>query len=145
MDLLGSSSETTATIEGTYNASPYALAAGLATFTILRDGGIERLYELGDRMRAALADAIGSSKIDACITGLGSEWMIYFRRDPPANYRQACDVDTQKAEAFREAMFHAGILEPPFPSSDRRLCISLTEEDLDLTAAAAAKALATLS
>jgi glutamate-1-semialdehyde 2,1-aminomutase len=145
MDLLGSASEKTATIEGTYNASPYALAAGLATLEILRDGGIERLYNLGDRLRASLADAVGASGVDACVTGFGSEWMIYFRREPPKNYAEACEGDTGRAEAFRRAMFEAGILEPPFPSSDRRLCIAMTEADVDATARAAVTALAEIA
>ena len=35
MQYLGPRSETTAAMEGTHNASPYALAAGLATIEIL--------------------------------------------------------------------------------------------------------------
>jgi glutamate-1-semialdehyde 2,1-aminomutase len=141
MDLLGSASDTTATIEGTYNASPYAMAAGLATLEILREGGIERLYELGERLRAGLAQAIAGAGVEACVAGWGSEWAVYFRAEPPPNYREVLDSDTERAEAFRLAMVEAGILEPPFTLSDRRLCLATSEGDVDETVKAAAQAL----
>lgn len=141
MDLLGSASEKTATIEGTYNASPYALAAGLATLEILRDGGVERLYALGDRLRAGLSDAVGASGAPACVTGWGSEWMIYFSERPPRNYREVLATDTDLAERFRLAMLDEGILEPPFAASDKRLCIALSEADVDATVEAAVRAI----
>jgi len=145
MDLLGSASETNATIEGTYNASPYAMAAGLATLEILRDGGIDRLYELGDLLRAGLARAIAESDVEACVTGWGSEWAIYFCATPPRNYNDVLESATERAEAMRLAMFEQGILEPPFAMSDRRFCLALSESDVEETVDAAAAALATLS
>jgi glutamate-1-semialdehyde 2,1-aminomutase len=142
MDLLGSASETNATIEGTYNGSPYLMAAGLATLEILQDGGIERLYELGDRLRAGLSRVVAEADVDACVAGWGSEWAVYFRPDPPRNYNDVLDSDNDRAEAFRRAMFARGILEPPFAASDRRLCLALSDEDIDETVEAAAEALA---
>jgi glutamate-1-semialdehyde 2,1-aminomutase len=141
MDLLGSASETNATIEGTYNASPYGMAAGLATLAILRDGGIERLYALGDRLRAGLAEAIRDAGAGACVAGWGSEWAVYFRREPPRNYREVLESDTGRGERFRQAMLAGGILEPPFPLSDRRLCLATSEADIDETVEVAARAL----
>jgi glutamate-1-semialdehyde 2,1-aminomutase len=145
LGLLGSASEKTATIEGTYNASPYATAAGLAVLAILRDGGIERLYALGDRLRAGLAGAVAASGIPACVTGWGSEWMIYFSAEPPRNYREVGGTDLERHERFRQAMLEEGILEPPFPSSDKRLCIALSETDVDETVEAVARALAAVA
>lgn len=142
MDLLGSASERTATIEGTYNAAPYALAAGLATLAILEDGGVDRLHALGDRLRAGLADVVGAAGADACVTGFGSEWMVYFSAEPPRSYREVLATDTDLAERFRTALLEEGVLEPPFATSDKRLCIALTESDVDETVAAAARALA---
>lgn len=141
MDLLGSASDTTAAIEGTYNASPYAMAAGLATLGILGEGGIERLYALGERLRAGLAEAIAGARVEACVAGWGSEWAVYFRPEPPRNYREVLDSDTERAEAFRLALVEAGILEPPFTLSDRRLCLATSEADIDETVEAAARAL----
>jgi glutamate-1-semialdehyde 2,1-aminomutase len=141
MDLLGSASDVNATLEGTYNASPYAMAAGLATLTILRTGGIDRLFALGDRLRAGLSQAIAESGVEACVVGFGSEWAIYFRKEIPTNYSEAIDTDGDRAETFRRAMLDVGILEPPFVLSDRRLCVAMTETDVDRTVEAVAAVL----
>lgn len=145
MDLLGSASERTATIEGTYNASPYALAAGLATLEVLRDGGVERLYALGERLRTGLARVIADARVSACVTGWGSEWMIYFSPEAPRSYRQVLATDLDLHERFRIALLEEGILEPPFATSDKRLCIALSEADVDQTVVAVARALAAVA
>jgi glutamate-1-semialdehyde 2,1-aminomutase len=142
MDHLGEASPTRVDTNGTYNAQPYALAAGLATLEILRDGGIERLYELGDRMRSGLAQAITDAGVEASAAGLGSEWTLYFRSDPPRNYKEAAhDHDHERGEAYLEAMLEEGVLEPPLVIGDRRLCLATTEDDVDATIEAAARAL----
>jgi glutamate-1-semialdehyde 2,1-aminomutase len=118
------------------------LAAGLATLEILRDGGIERLYALGERLRAGLASAIADAGASACVTGWGSEWMVYFSPDPPQSYRHVLATDLELHERFRVALLAEGILEPPFATSDKRLCIALSEADVDETVASVARALA---
>lgn len=141
MDLLGEGGPDSADSNGTMNAQPYALAAGLATFEILRDGGIERLYELGERMRAGLNQVIASSGVEAVVSGFGSEWALYFRREVPRNYREAAhDHAHERGEAYLEAMLERGVLEPPFVLGDRRLNLATTDEDVDRTIQAAAEA-----
>jgi glutamate-1-semialdehyde 2,1-aminomutase len=144
MDILGSASETNATLEGTYNAAPYGMAAGIATLSVLRDGGVERLNELGDVLRAALGRTIAEVGVDACVAGWGSEWMVYFRADPPRNYREALSSDAARGSAFCEAMHEKGILQPPFPLSDRRLCLATTRADVERTVEAAGEVLGRL-
>jgi glutamate-1-semialdehyde aminotransferase len=75
------------------------------------------------------------------VTGWGSEWAVYFRGEPPRNYNDVLDSDNERAEAFRRAMFARGILEPPFAASDRRLCLALSDEDIEETVEAAADAI----
>ena len=145
MDLLGEGGPDSADSNGTMNAQPYAIAAGRATLGILRDGGIERLYELGERMRAGLREAVSASGVEASVSGFGSEWALYFRSEPPRNYREAAhDHDHERAEAYLAAMLERGILEPPFVLGDRRLNLATTEEDVDRTLEAAAGALASV-
>jgi glutamate-1-semialdehyde 2,1-aminomutase len=133
MELLG----TKTTLDGTHYANPYALAAARATIDILRQGGIERLAELGERLRTGLARAIVDSGVTACITGYGSGFMINFLPEPPVTFRQAAAADFERAEAFRRAMLAAGILLPPFVITDSRLCLATSEDDIDETVAAA--------
>jgi glutamate-1-semialdehyde 2,1-aminomutase len=137
MDLLG----TQVTIDGTYYANPYALAAGIATFDILADGGVDRLWSLGERLRDGLTRVIRDAGVPANVTGIGSGWIINWRSDPPVTFRQAVDADFELGERFRLAMLDAGILLPPYVITDARINLAFTEDDVDETVQAAAAAL----
>jgi glutamate-1-semialdehyde 2,1-aminomutase len=140
MDLLG----TAVTIDGTYYANPYATAAALATLDRLEAGGVERLWQLGQRLRDGLGRAIADSGIAANVTGIGSAWIINWRAEPPVTFREAVDADFDRGEAFRVAMLDAGILLPPYVITDARICVAFTEDDIDATVDAARYALATV-
>jgi len=60
------------------------------------------------------------------------------------DYREAGGTDLERHDRFRQAMLEEGILEPPFPSPDKRLCVALSETDVDETVEAASRALATV-
>jgi len=141
MDLLG----VEVSIGGTDYASPYALAAGITTFDILEDGGVERLWALGERLREGLARAIRAAGVAANVTGIGSGWIINWRADPPVTFRQAVDADFDRGETFRLAMLDAGILLPPYVFADARINLAFTDDDVDETIEAAGRALRALA
>lgn len=146
MSCLGAYSGVRATIDGTYNASPYAMAAARQTLEILAEGEvIPRLYDLGERMRAGLTAAIEEARVEACVTGLGSEYAIYFRRQPPRSFREALDVDADAYARYHAALLAGGVVEPAFATGDRRICAATTEEDIDRAVEVAAAALAGLN
>src|SRR5690606_19587544 len=96
MGHLGAYSKTEATIDGTYNASPYALAAANKTLEIMASDDIfTTLYARGEQMRAGIADAIAETGAPATVTGLGSEWAIYFRPELPKNFRESLECDAE--------------------------------------------------
>ncbi len=136
MELLG----TQTSLDGTHYANPYGLAAGLATVEILRDGGIERLAYLGDRLREGLVRASYDAGVTVTITGFGSGFMINWLPAAPVTFRQAARADFERAEAFRRLMLDMGILLPPFVITDSRLCLAMSEDDIDQTVEAAAQA-----
>ncbi|MCV2489983.1 aminotransferase class III-fold pyridoxal phosphate-dependent enzyme [Geodermatophilus sp. YIM 151500] len=138
MDLLGE----VVTVDGTYYANPYATAAALATLDRLADGGIDRLWTLGRRLRDGLTAAIADSGVPANVTGIGSGWIINWRAEPPTTFREAVDADFDRGEAFRTAMLDAGVLLPPYVITDARICAAFTEDDVDATIDAARHALA---
>jgi glutamate-1-semialdehyde 2,1-aminomutase len=127
--------------DGTSNSSPYAMAAGRATLQILRDGGIDRLNALGERMREGLREAVRSTGAVATVTGVGASWMVYFLPQAPTNYRQALLNNGKQATIYNRAMREAGIMEPLVGLGDRRLCLAMTEDDVDETVAASRRAL----
>jgi glutamate-1-semialdehyde 2,1-aminomutase len=140
MDLLGD----VVTVDGTYYANPYATAAALATLDRLEAGGVERLWQLGERLRDGLTAVIADSGTPANVTGVGSGWIINWRAEPPVTFRQAVDADFARGEAFRVAMLDAGILLPPYVITDARICTAFTDDDVDATVDAARSALATV-
>lgn len=137
MDLLGS----VVTIDGTYYANPYASAAALATLDALEAGGIERMWDLGHRLRDGLSRALSDAGVAANVTGIGSGWIINWRSEPPVTFEQAVDADLDLGEAFRVEMLDAGILLPPYVITDARISAAHTAEDIDETIAAAERAL----
>src|SRR5919106_4796270 len=127
---------------GVHCAQPYAIAAGLATFDILQDGGIARLNELGHRMRAGITEAIREAAVEACVTGVGSEWKVHFRSKPPTNYEEAADDHNhERVRRYVNAMLDQGILEARIALRDRHLCLATSENDVDVTIEAVAHAL----
>lgn len=143
MGHLGAYKHEDATIDGTYNASPYALAAGNATLAIMQEEDtISRIYALGERLRAGYTAAIADTGAEAVVTGLGSEWCVYFRKEAPKNFRDTMDVDTARYAAYQASLLSQGVLETTAPTGDRRLNASTTEADIDRAIEAAHQAFA---
>lgn len=134
MGHLGAYSKKEATIDGTYNANPYSLAAANKTLDILEsEDVITRLYDLGDRLRKGITEAIAEVGIEATVSGLGSEWTVYFRKEAPINFRQAMESDSETYAKYHRSLLSQGILEPAFTTGDRRLNASTTYEDIERT------------
>lgn len=143
MGHLGAYTHDDATIDGTYNASPYAIAAANSTLAIMEEEGtIARIYALGERLRAGYAEAIAESGVEAVVTGIGSEWAVYFRKEAPRNFRDTMDVDAARYAAYQSSLLSQGVLETTSPTGDRRLNASTTEVDIDYAIDAARRAFA---
>ncbi|MEO3779797.1 aminotransferase class III-fold pyridoxal phosphate-dependent enzyme [Micromonospora sp. B11E3] len=134
MGHLGAYTKTEATIDGTYNGSPYAVAAALKTLEIMESENVfATLYGLGTRMRSGIEKAIAEVGIDATVAGLGSEWCVYFRRTLPTNFREAMESNKEQYARYHASLLAQGILEPAFVTGDRRLNAATTEKDIDRT------------
>lgn len=132
MGHLGAYSRTEATIDGTYNASPYALAAANKTLDVMESDGIfDILYDRGEQMRAGIQKAIDETGAPATVTGLGSQWCVYFRPELPTNFREALQTDADAYGRYHASLLDQGVLEPAFAAGDRRLNASSTADDVD--------------
>lgn len=137
MGHLGAYSRTEATIDGTYNAAPYSIAAALRTLEIMETDDIfTTLYERGEQMRTGIQKAIDELGVPATVTGLGSEWCVYFRTELPRNFREAMESDAEMYARYHGSLLAQGVMEPAFATGDRRLNASTTAEDVDITLAA---------
>lgn len=134
MGHLGAYSKSEATIDGTYNASPYSLAAANKTLDIMEsDGVFETLYARGAQMRAGIQAAIDATGAPATVTGLGSEWCVYFRPELPTNFREAMESDAEMYARYHASLLAQGVLEPAFATGDRRLNAATSVEDVETT------------
>lgn len=134
MGHLGAYSKSEATIDGTYNASPYALAAANKTMEIMESEDIFGvLYARGAAIRAGIQAAIDETGAPATVAGLGSQWCVYFRPQLPVNFREAMESDGEMHARYHASLLAQGVLEPAFPTGDRRLNASTTEADVAFT------------
>lgn len=132
MSRLGAYARNTATIDGTYNGQPYAVAAALKTLEIMKQEDIiTQISELGLRMRQGLEEAISLTGVNASVAGLGSEWCVYFRDVAPRNFRETLDNDVESYQIYHSTLLDNGVLEPAAPTGDRRLNASTTIADID--------------
>lgn len=134
MGYLGAYTGDRATIDGTYNAAPYALAAAKKTLEIMQTEDVfERLYHCGDRIRTGLQKAADDAGVPVSVVGLGSEWAVYFQPTAPTNFREALRSNGEQYGRWHALMVEGGVVQPAFPNGDRRLCAATSDDDIDLT------------
>ena len=107
---------------------PYAFGAARATLELLANGGVNRLHELGARLRERLRAAIHDARADATVTGSGPTWRLAWGA-----------ADSGRAPAFGAAMRKAGVLLPFSPFAACHVCLATSADDIDEMVAAAAR------
>jgi glutamate-1-semialdehyde 2,1-aminomutase len=108
---------------------PHAFAAARATLGLLADGGVNRLHELGARLRERLRAAIHDARADATVTGSGPTWRLAWGA-----------AHSERASAFGAAMREAGVLLPASPLAACHVCLATSADDIDEMVAPAARA-----
>ena len=118
-------------VSSSYWSETVGLAASIATITELkRRNGPARFRELGEKLRAALAEAIDAVGIAASVTGVHTMPTLAFDLPDPALKKP---IET----LFMQEMVKRGI----FCHMAFTATLAHTDEDIALTAAAAAEAL----
>ncbi len=138
-----SSAGGTVMLAGTFNGGPASVAAAIATLTHIRDTDFhERIFALGDRMRAGLETITGDLGIDACVTGYGSVVICYFMQGRPRGYRDLLERHNDAAYAeFHRRMFDHDVLMLPMSLKRNHISGAHTAADVDTTLAAAREVL----
>ena len=120
---------------GTYNANPLTMAAGAVSMRLFDRAAFDRLSQLGDRLRAGLADAIKTAGVEASVRGATSMVGLFHGSGGGTTYRElaasrASNASARtKAELFFRHMLNNGVLmgAPGFFV----LSTALTEADID--------------
>lgn len=101
---------------GTYNSNPLVCSAVIAT---MKQTGATGFYEdltaNGERLARGLVDAARENGVDACWTGTGPMFQLWFSAAPPSGYRDAQDVVARSPfPTFQREMLDRGVLlQPP--------------------------------
>lgn len=113
---------------GTLSGNPVASVAGLKTLEILkRPGAYETIRKHGERLMAALTNALNGQSIAHQIVGDPVLFDVVFTDTPVKNYRDVLKGDADKAKVFNQSMRSSGILKP---DSKLYTHLALTEADL---------------
>lgn len=114
---------------GTFNANPLSVAASLATLDQLRQPGVyERLFAMGERMRAGLREILGRYSAPFRVYGEGPTFKVVFIDRDVSDYRDTAAADRQLLRAFERAWVAGGL----FITPGLRHYISLAHSDEDL-------------
>jgi glutamate-1-semialdehyde 2,1-aminomutase len=127
---------------GTYNGNAVAVHAGLATIEALEEDGIyERVYALGERMRAGLAAIAERAGIAAVVGGFGSLFVLCFMEGPLETYEDVLRNDTALFMRYRRELVARGVFEMPESLGRSHISAAHTEEDIDRSLEVAEEAL----
>ena len=124
---------------GTLSGNPLAMAAGLATLSLLDDAAYARLESLSARLEAGLRGAVGSA---GCVQRVGSMLTVFFGAAAVRNFDDAQAADHTRFGRFFHAMLDRGHHLPPSGYEAWFVSTAHDEGVIDRTVAAAREAVA---
>ncbi|HEY2381056.1 MAG TPA: glutamate-1-semialdehyde 2,1-aminomutase [Terriglobia bacterium] len=128
---------------GTLSGNPLAVAAGLATLRRLKkENPYPGLELLGARLEKGLLDAASKAGVSVQVNRAGSMFTVFFTDKEVFDFGSARTCDTNRFNRFFHSMLEQGVYWPPSQFEAAFISAAHTEQDVDLTVAAAAKAFA---
>lgn len=97
---------------GIFNANPATMAGGVATLDTLDAAAIDRLNELGDRLRRKARMVVANHDLDITVTGDGSMFQLHRASGPVTDVESAAAGADAFAELFLE-MRNRGVFMAP--------------------------------
>lgn len=123
---------------GTLSGNPLVMAAGAAMLDTLADGKpYRRAAELAGHLENGLRAAVRRAEVPASVVREGSMVTLFFRAEPPRNYAEARESDTEAFAAFHRGMLERGIMLPPSQFETWFVSSAHTEAEIDTTVMAA--------
>jgi len=125
---------------GTLSGNPVAVAAGMATLSLLTDAVYEELEQVGAELESRLADSVSAR--GCSMTRVGSMFTIFFRSETPTNFTEVSSCDMAAFGRFHRAALTEGIYLPPSQYEAAFLPVGLGQTDRDLLVSGIQAALA---
>ncbi len=116
---------------GTFSGNPLSLAAGIATIDYLNAHREE--YHRAEERTRAIEESLPSSA-EGSFVRTQSIFKYFFRSDPPSNYREAKESDTNAFGVFWKAALQNGVFLPPAQYESNFLSFAHTDEDIETIA-----------
>lgn len=130
---------------GTLSGNPLAMTAGLVTLRRLRD---ETVYQTLERSSARLCDGMAKAAAAAGLSTItnrvGSMWTTFFTDEPVVNWSTANKSDRTLYGKYFHAMLDDGVYLAPSQFEAGFVSITHTDEIIDQTIAASARAFQSL-
>jgi len=131
---------------GTFAGHPVAMAAGLATLTVLKqEPPYERLESLGARLATGLLEAAERARVAIQVNRLGSMATVFFNAQPVTQFASVQQTQTRQFASVANHLRKAGVLIPPSPFEAMFLSAAHTQDMIDRMIEVAADAFAQLS
>ncbi len=126
---------------GTLSGNPLAMAAGLATLNILKQGGIySELENKGRRLFSGLKEAAQAAGIEITVNRIGSMGSFFFTPDPVIDFASAKASNGELFKKYYAAMLEQGIYLAPSPFETSFLSTAHGEAEIRKTIECAEKA-----
>ena len=115
---------------GTYNGSPFNLAAALATIETLEERcPYPGMSKHGFAIRERIEELARAKSVELVTSGVGSIFHVHFGlKAPPRNYTDTLEVDDKTYQRFRLPLLEAGVHTLP----DGRWYVSAVHTDREL-------------
>jgi glutamate-1-semialdehyde 2,1-aminomutase len=128
---------------GTLSGNPIAMAAGIATLTIVAQETAlyERLESLGRRLTDGLKAVMSGRDVPNVVTHAGGMFSLFFTRGPVSDLKSAQAGDRELFVRYFGAMLERSIYFAPSPFEAGFLSTAHTEAEVDRTIEAADAAL----
>jgi len=119
---------------GTLSGNPLAMAAGVATLTILKNREIyARLEEKSRFLFSGLVDAAKTAGVDITINRVGSMGAVFFGKNPIVDFDSVKQTETSKYTSFYKEMLAQRIYLAPSPFEALFVSLAHTEEIMKKT------------
>jgi glutamate-1-semialdehyde 2,1-aminomutase len=131
---------------GTLSGNPVAVAAGLATLTIVERPGFQEAVEATTQ---ALVEGLAAEAKSAGATfsaqSIGSMFGLYFRAAPPTSFAEVMQCDKDRFNRFFHAMLERGVYLAPSAFEAGFVSAAHGSSEIDATLAAAREAFRSLA
>jgi glutamate-1-semialdehyde 2,1-aminomutase len=130
---------------GTLSGNPVAMAAGLATISLLDTQTYQTLDNISSFLQSSLEKAAVESNVDVKINRVGSMLGLFFTKDRVRNFQHVKRSNTSLYPRFHAIMLENGIYLPPSPYETIFVSTAHTKAEVERTGEAARRALSDLS